>query len=267
MVKETKEQLDSESLLRDSTKTVVKDGAANYDSRLPEDTTLSRSNQAANPDEQEAPTEPQSRSIMSQPMTASTSSSSNPSSKDIGAGASAPYGTRSRNRAGGSRPNYAEDRELEMDFEVQTGLKEDDPRRAARAPERPQNMQDSPTVGTANRRANGMQLESSALPLPKDHIPGTLTFSANLTPTNVTQPSKKRKSAAQSSHSHQSVSLSANPGISNGLKPSATSYGSSNYRESSMLTFESSEACLRNDKLVADDGTILGTNGELICRY
>src|ERR1700712_5257439 len=57
--------------------------------------------------------------LQSQPMTATTSNSSHTSAKETkepkDAAAAAPYGTRSRNRAG-ARPNYAED--VEMDFEM-----------------------------------------------------------------------------------------------------------------------------------------------------
>src|ERR1700760_4678107 len=53
----------------------------------------------------------------SQPMTATASSSSSlPPPLENGDNAASGYGTRSRNRTGG-RPNYAEDKELDLEIE------------------------------------------------------------------------------------------------------------------------------------------------------
>ncbi|KAJ3474568.1 hypothetical protein NLG97_g9785 [Lecanicillium saksenae] len=46
---------------------------------------------------------------------AMTNSSGAVADKDAGADGAAPYGTRSRNRNGNARPNYAEDKDIEMD--------------------------------------------------------------------------------------------------------------------------------------------------------
>jgi len=66
------------------------------------------------------PTVPE-RATESQPMTASNSTSSHLSAKDASnaIGSNVPYGTRSsRNRTGAARPNYAEDKELDVEFEA-----------------------------------------------------------------------------------------------------------------------------------------------------
>src|SRR4051812_47392136 len=60
---------------------------------------------------------------MSDPGPASASNSASPqpmdrlssaASKDGAGGTASPYGTRSRNRNGGARPNYAEDKDIDM---------------------------------------------------------------------------------------------------------------------------------------------------------
>ncbi len=63
-----------------------------------------------------------------------SSSASNPLSKDTVAGSTAsPYGTRSRNRTGASRPNYAEDKDIDMEiFEMYPERRDDDARKSAR---------------------------------------------------------------------------------------------------------------------------------------
>ncbi|KLU82064.1 hypothetical protein MAPG_01143 [Magnaporthiopsis poae ATCC 64411] len=70
----------------------------------------------------------------SEPMAKSNSSGSNPpSTKDAAGSTASPYGTRSRNRNGSSRPNYAEDKDIDMEiFELYPGRADDDAKKASR---------------------------------------------------------------------------------------------------------------------------------------
>src|ERR1700709_2427937 len=56
--------------------------------------------------------------LQSQPMTATGSSSSLQPPLENGDSAASGYGTRSRNRTGGARPNYAEDKEVDLEIEA-----------------------------------------------------------------------------------------------------------------------------------------------------
>lgn len=191
-------------------------------------------------------------------------SSSSPPPKDA-TSAAAPYGTRSRNRAGVSRPNYAEDKEMDMEFEIQPPAKEDDPRKAARSLDARSTVLETAPVGATGRKTIGTipDPNSTAHLTPKDHIPGTSTFSANIPGVNPAQPSKKRKATTNSAssmpngnHATGNMGTAATTG-KNTLPPNPQAY-----KESFMLTFDNCGARLQNGKLIADDGTILGINGK-----
>lgn len=205
------------------------------------------------------------RTAVSQPMTASTSSSSNPSLKDVTTGTVSPYGTRSRNRAGASRPNYAEDRETEMEFEAQPAV-EDDTRKTGRSgagDSRSASGQDATTI------RKGLQVDhnNNGQTVSKDYIPGTSTFSANPTAAVAAQPSKKRKANGQPVPSSSNTLLPIiNPTSSvsqtNTRRASVATQSATGVRESNMLSFENCAGRLKDGKLVADDGTTLGVNGK-----
>ena len=191
----------------------------------------------------------------SQTMVQSTSSSPSaqvPSSNEV-AGPS-PYGTRSRNRTGSSRPNYAEDRELEMDYEwgsskratsaTSNGLQAMDADKASGLNVR--RTVTSANIAVVNKGAPGMTVS-------KD-LPGMSTFSVN---TDAGAPqSKKRKVAGGATNSHH-VTQNSNRKQNHALSTSA-----SNVRESNMFSFEISRGYLKNGKLEADDGTTFSINGE-----
>jgi hypothetical protein len=206
-----------------------------------------------------------SRAAVSQPMTASTSSSSNPSLKDATTGTASPYGTRSRNRAGVSRPNYAEDRETEMEFEG-SPPGEDDTRKAVRAgagDSRSTATQDAATI----RKGLQVDYNTNGQTLSKDYIPGTSTFSANPSAAAAAQPSKKRKANGQpvtsSSNTLLPIINSASSGSqTNTRRASIATQSVTSFRESNMLSFENCAGRLKDGKLVADDGTTLGVNGK-----
>lgn len=196
-----------------------------------------------------------------QPMTESTSS---PSLKDAVLGA-APYGTRSRNRAGVSRPNYAEDREIDMEFESQPHIKEDNIRKGSRPSDTRSSALESSDSGVAIRGPAGILPDSNgaAQRMLKDHIPGTSTFSANPAGTALAQPPKKRKATTHSASSmtngnHPTANLDMTMTTQKNMLP----HNVPACRESFMLTFDNCGARLQNAKLIADDGTALGINGK-----
>lgn len=184
---------------------------------------------------------------LSQPMTASNAAPSNPAVTAVEGAASngpSPYGTRSRNR-NSNRPNYAEDREPEIEFEYQLAHKEDDSQKISRS-----------TTAVATNGNTTM----------RDSIPGTSTFSVTSTPT--APPSKKRKTM-----SHAAAAAAANATPAQSVVPAAHSaarrasaVGTMNQslrvQDSNMLTFDDSKGRLRDGKLVADDGTVLAVNGQ-----
>ncbi|RFU25340.1 hypothetical protein B7463_g10999, partial [Scytalidium lignicola] len=219
------------------------------------------------------------RAPESQPMTSSTSASSNPPSKDtVGTSApstSAPYGTRSRNRTGVPRPNYAEDKELDNEIEVSTTSKDNIGRKGTRIVEtasstaadsgRPP-LHSRKTVGTETDQATSTQSHY------KEPIPGTSTFSANpavATPHNST--SKKRKANGQPTVTlfQTQDQVQAPSSITHNVTRRANMAAqiSGGFRESNMMTFDNCGGYIKDDCLIADDGTVLKVNDHvyLVC--
>ncbi|KAK0126255.1 putative PHD type zinc finger protein with BAH domain-containing protein [Cadophora gregata] len=211
-----------------------------------------------------------SRAAESQPMTASNSNSSNPSTKDAassGTGPAIPYGTRSRNRTGNSRPNYAEDKELDAEFEVAPPLKESTGRKATRTVEAMSTTEAGQTQN-ATRISNGtIQDNAPTIPIHhKDPIPGTSTFSAN--PTANGGHSKKRKAATQAPLQQPQLQVPPqNTSQAVTRRSSIALYTGNSLEDSNMLSFENCGGRLKNKKLVADDGTVLEVNDHayLVC--
>ena len=205
----------------------------------------------------------------SQPMTASNSTSSNPSTKDLGssgAGSAIPYGTRSRNRTGASRPNYAEDKELDAEFEVTSSAKESIGRKAARTAD-PMGIPDAGRAAHNARKDYGSDPDQTLTIQShyKEPIPGTSTFSANPAVTSAGQSSKKRKAGVQlaTSQAQQPMPTPSVPAAQTiTRRASMAAQAMAGFRETNMLTFENCACRLKNKRLVADDGTVLEVNGE-----
>lgn len=210
--------------------------------------------------------EPGTRAPESQPMTKSDSSSSNPSGKDAsGSGGTVPYGTRSRNRTGNSRPNYAEDKEIDIELEVaaptQSTARKTKPVESAAS-------MDSGRPTSTSRKGLGMDVEQSVSIQNhyKDPIPGTSTFSAN--PSSAPNPpgSKKRKAANQQppivQHQPQTPIPNSSAHVVTRGAGMATQL-SGGVQDSNMLTFEACHGRPTGKTLHADDGTVLEINGKL----
>ncbi|KAK4962352.1 hypothetical protein LTR28_004514, partial [Elasticomyces elasticus] len=164
------------------------------------------------------------------------------------------YGTRSRNRTGNARPNYAEDQE--MDFELaapqaNTAIAEPAATRLLFRPQQSAETRHTPEA-SFNRfvavNTNGIPPQPSAA---KEPIPGTSKFSA--------VPSKKRKAAGNST---TTGSTSAGPAFTSQavVRKSLSASNTHPVRETNMMTFEKSRAVLKDGKLVADDGTAIAVN-------
>lgn len=201
-----------------------------------------------------------------------------------------PYGTRSRNRTGQSRPNYAEDKDVDMDYYEPPPEKRSVSKRvvsqatsAASDGEQPQRQNARrPLPGGADGPATKAAPKDDAAAAGGKTSPAS-SSQAQPTASSATSNSKKRKSGANSglSNSNSQPAAAASAPATNGTskRPAPTSAstpgtGASSpmpplppgyhrgYAESNMMTFENSGALLKNGKLIADDGTTLERNGK-----
>jgi len=220
--------------------------------------------------------------VESQPMSKSNSAGSNPAAKDAAASTASPYGTRSRNRTGASRPNYAEDKDLDMEiFEMYPERRDDDGRKPSRQGSAAVGVPQE-TGGTPRVVSNG----SGRKPLPSDskhvssqhnakehpqpqqhqHPPSSGAATPN-PPANGAppQPSKKRKAAPAhpAGGGAQAAATPANPSLAVASRRNGGAGGGSRgYAPSNMLTFDGCKARPKDGKMVADDGTVLKVNGK-----
>ncbi|KAI9813134.1 MAG: putative PHD type zinc finger protein with BAH domain-containing protein [Pycnora praestabilis] len=217
----------------------------------------------------------------SQPMTATSSTSSSTSVKDATTSATSgasPYGTRSRNRNGAARPNYAEDQiDVELDYNAHAvghSTLNKPPTSSGTSTSSVQLAENGRSSGVSTRRASAAVANgnitigsgSSASIAAKDQIPGTSSFSANPTGSVAAPPSKKRKvtgtSTVASSHNN-----TTNGPVGGQTVTRRASTMNGGQRETNMMSFEICQGYLKNGKLKADDGTLLGLNDHvyLIC--
>lgn len=172
----------------------------------------------------------------------------------------APYGTRSRQRTDGSRPNYAEDKDTEVDTEMNgTNSKAISARKNGGVIESlpTETLWEVPT-----RRGfsaiNGVTKSATVNgQLAKESIPGTSIFTAN--PAAATT-SKKRR------HPGTSVTTTTitNPCVTARPKGSTGTH-SRLLPETNMMTFERCGGYLdANRQLKSDDETTLSVNGEAL---
>ncbi|MCJ1283740.1 putative PHD type zinc finger protein with BAH domain-containing protein [Xylographa opegraphella] len=204
----------------------------------------------------------------SQPMTAVSSTSSSvptmQASSNNDAGGPSPYGTRSRNRAGTNRINYAEDREMDNEYEWSSTKKVS--QNASTTPSSAQASETDKTSSSARRRSlqgaapsTSTRSNGPVAAASKDHIPGMSSFSVNSDTNGASHPqSKKRK--APGAHATNSQPSPQNSASTSTRLAHHAPPASGTIRETNMLTFETSQGYLKHGKLVADDGTRLGIN-------
>ena len=166
----------------------------------------------------------------------------------------ATYGTRSRNRTGNARPNYAEDQD--MDFEYSNALKKKSANDSTAVPTGPNGGQAE--AKRASDFAHFIAVNSSSGPasgaMPKESTPGTPGLSSSV--------SKKRKAtAAPAAASTGTPPPAGTPQNATTRKAAPTSVMT---RETNVMTFTKHRSCLnKKGELVADDGTKLCINGKL----
>ncbi|KAI0508368.1 hypothetical protein F5B22DRAFT_650035 [Xylaria bambusicola] len=212
-----------------------------------------------------------------QPMSKSHSAASSTLSKDVMAGPS-PYGTRSRNR-GQARPNYAEDRDLDVEMEDAFPEKKDEePKKGVRQTNTTMNGTSDTSKTTASSSRKGAAADDSKV---SSSHGSSKDAHSTPTPANATGPatssgtSKKRKAATQASmnnmHSQASTptptpTASAATGTRRGAAQ-AVAQPSAGYRETNMLSFDKCGGIPKDGKMVADDGTVLEANDHvyLVC--
>ena len=122
-------------------------------------------------------------------------------------------------------------------------------------------------LGVSTRRSststNGSMAPKSAVqaaPMPKDYIPGMSTFSVNADTSAVSHvTSKKRKAPGGVPNATSASTAQTLPTTTRRTSAAIPAAGGS--RETYMLSFETSQGFLKNGKLRADDGTLLGLNG------
>ncbi len=208
--------------------------------------------------------------LESQPMTTSSSSSSLPPDQQMDTAGASPYGTRSRNRTGNPRPNYAEDRELDMEYEWTSYRKS----QSAVSSTMPSNLQsgesDKASAGNTRRSSttapNGLAPSNKAT-IPNtqnNNIPGMSSFSVHPdynVAAAASVPTRKRKapgSGLVASYTPPNATQAPASAVSrrHGVPPQP-----SRLRPTNLMTFEGSQCYLKNGKLKADDSTVLAVNG------
>lgn len=211
-----------------------------------------------------------------------------------------PYGTRSRNRNGASRPNYAEDKDLDADYDnyrdgalakavTRQASITNLPSAATQQPPAPPRSGSGsarkPLVSSTDesKQPGGSHHQNSTTKdqsTPNAPPPAASSSVATVTIVNAPSKSKKRKADHVPSSSGSQTPLatgvqrrhggaaSNGNGTSHAHGQNAGSGGGSGkragggYGESNLLTFEASGALLKSGKMVADDGTVLEVNGE-----
>ncbi|KAI9825782.1 MAG: putative PHD type zinc finger protein with BAH domain-containing protein [Phylliscum demangeonii] len=213
-----------------------------------------------------------------QPMTATTSASSSSARSALnGTTATSSYGTRSRLRAGASRPNYAEDADIEMDDDLGRAVRPEEKKPKSAPVTEKKSARTTPTehvaTGVKTRRSSAAldhALNGKNAPAPTiapQSIPRTSTFSAN--PDVDGPPAKRRKLTAgeKASGRQSSTAPAPAPAATSTRKSSSAVAPTPRPRETNMLTFERSKGYLKDGKLKADDGTVLQANDHvyLVC--
>ena len=198
---------------------------------------------------------PQIAQTSSEPSNASKPSSQLDGLDGAMSSDAATYGTRSRNRTGNARPNYAEDQDVELEYSSAATSSKKKPGNesatsAAQNATETKRAQDFARLIASNNapaNANGTSGKEST-----PGTPGTPGVPANL--------SKKRKAAGAS------TTLTQTPPASNSPAPAAMRKippPSTMARETNVMTFSKHRSCLnKKGELVADDGTKLCVNGK-----
>lgn len=200
---------------------------------------------------------------LSQPMTASATPSEAAGTEPPSTSATpAPYGTRSRGR-NAPRPNYAEDRDIDMDLELLPPSAPKSSKKSSGTAATSTTNGVKPDGEKASSSSNSRKSLTAAsgpnAATAKDAIPGTSSFSAKPDDSGgSSSSSRKRKQPASSTNSNSTNGNAAKKIFT--AAPSADP----NLPESNMVSFENTGAYLKDGKLIADDGTTFAVNGKYL---
>lgn len=202
-----------------------------------------------------------------------TNSSGVVADKEAGADGAAPYGTRSRNRNGNARPNYAEDKDIEMDnYDYYDKNQGEAPKKSSR-------------LATSTGIANGGETSGRAAAGARKPLTGSAPgsddskavasqvhagtnsnghASSGTSAASSVAASRKRKAANGPAQAAQAAvaattggQLARRAAISNVAQGSTAAV----WPDTNLLSFENCKARPQNGRLVADDGTVLEANG------
>jgi len=187
----------------------------------------------------------------------------------------APYGTRSRNRTGNARINYAEDKDIEMDNYDYYHSKTN-PDGSGKKPSRQSTAAangDGPLRGSGSRKLglddgksagssqNGSREQSSSNG-GGGGGGGSSTAASQPAQASVALQPSSRKRKATTTQSATASSMSSPAVMSTKRIGNAMQVTGPPLRETNLMTFEHSNARPENGRMKADDGTVLEPNGE-----
>lgn len=177
----------------------------------------------------------------------------------------APYGTRSRNRTGSSRPNYAEDKDYDVEmYDYDHHKSHGDSKKSSRLAHATNAGEAGARGSTSSRKSLGDDVARTgpSQSASKEHTPATTTGTPQATQSSnsATQPSRKRKAAAAAQQANSSAA-SASSRRGGTSTPATQSPACSPWPETNVLNFTNSGARPQDGRLVADDGTVLEANG------
>ncbi|KAI7276330.1 hypothetical protein KC345_g6828 [Hortaea werneckii] len=162
----------------------------------------------------------------------------------------ATYGTRSRNRTGNARPNYAEDQDMDFEYSSAATTKKKNPGA------QPSNAANVDDLRGSDDRARSVGTSSNAA---KESTPGT--------PAPPAAPTSKKRKAGPVPQQAQTPPV-ASASASTGNRKPTTMGNSAMARETNMLTFTKHRHRLnKKGELIADDGSKLSVNDHvyLVC--
>ncbi|KAK0656731.1 hypothetical protein B0T16DRAFT_317348 [Cercophora newfieldiana] len=151
-----------------------------------------------------------SNSESPQPMEKPVSAGSQGASKDGAGGTASPYGTRSRNRNGASRPNYAEDKDIDMDlFDSYPDRRDDDPRKTL-----------TRQASLSNAAAQGAAPPRSANATSRKPLPSSDDAKQHIAPQHSQHSTTKENHSHNSHRASPAASSTAASGTANGTTKS-----------------------------------------------
>ena len=180
-----------------------------------------------------------------------SSDKANVNGDDAAAHAAATYGTRSRNRPGRARPNYADDKDIDLEIEASGKY----PKASKKASATAAPSSSAPEMENSTSR-NGFAAINGGAPIPPSVHAATMNGSYDVAPPSSSA-SKKRKQPG--SNVTVATAQSTPPPPPSNPKPIPTTRAQ--FLGTNCMSFSKSRAYLNSkQQLVADDGTTIAVN-------